>query len=462
YEARSSSVAFEKRADDGLPTRAARTRTVSSAMEQRVMGARPCVQLGAHLLETYRLINHAYYKKQRSKEKLAKGAKDACKPQDLAAQGDYYVPTENELLHDRYRVTGKKMGKGSFGQVLEAIDIQTSKPVAVKIIKNRKAFERQVQSEIDILEYLHRSGAGQDNHIVELLDRFVHRGHHCLVFELLSFNLFQLLQSTKYTGIGLKLLRKFMRQVLESLQYLAESSIIHCDLKPENIVLVNRSKSQVKLIDFGSSCRVGKEVFQYLQSRFYRAPEVILGLKYTEAIDMWSLGCILVEMHSGSPLFDGANVTDQLHKIVAVLGMVPTDIINQLSLMQRNKYFARTSTGYALKPNESEPLPPHRSLYDIATCEGRRFGEKGHSLPEYAIFMDLVTKMLEYDPRKRISPSEALAHPFFHEDGLSPRPNDKKRSTKGHCSGVHSGAHLGEDVECAHRAKQRKLLVPDA
>ncbi|KDO30065.1 CMGC/DYRK/DYRK1 protein kinase [Saprolegnia parasitica CBS 223.65] len=431
-------------------------------MEPRVLGARPCVKLGCHLLETYRLINLAYYKKQRSKEKLTKGAKDAKQPPE-APVGDYYVPDEHEVLHARYRVTGKKMGKGSFGQVLEAVDMQTNKPVAIKIIKNRKAFERQVQSEIDILEYLHRSRHGHDNHIVQMLDKFVHKGHHCLVFELLSYNLFQLLQSTKYAGIGLKLLRKFMKQVLESLRYLADSSIIHCDLKPENIVLVNQSKSQVKLIDFGSSCRVGKEIFQYLQSRFYRAPEVILGLKYTAAIDMWSLGCILVEMHSGSPLFDGANVMDQLHKIVHVLGMVPAPMIDQLHVLQRNKYFERTSTGYALKPtSEAEPPPAvQRTLYDIATCNGRRFGEKGHSLDEYAAFTDLVAKMLEYDPRKRITPSEALQHPFFHDDASSiPRPKDKKRSTKGQCSA--SASIPGDDVECAHRAKQRKLLVPDA
>ncbi|OQR96389.1 hypothetical protein THRCLA_07300 [Thraustotheca clavata] len=353
------------------------------------------------------------------------------------------------------------MGKGSFGQVYEAIDAQTSKPVAIKIIKNRKAFERQVQSEIDILEHLHRTRAGQEHHIVQLLDRFVHKGHHCLVFELLSFNLFRLLHSTKYTGIGLKLVRKLMKQVLESLQYLAQSNIIHCDLKPENIVLAHPNKSQVKLIDFGSSCRVGKEIFQYLQSRFYRAPEVILGMKYTAAIDMWSLGCILVEMHTGSPLFDGANVTDQLHKIINVLGIIPTDIIDQLNVLQRNKFFDRTSDGYALKPNDdvdnNNPLEP-RTLHSIALCDGRRVGEKGHSLQDYASFTDLVAKMLEYDPRKRITPTEALHHPFFRDEETSLRLKEKKRSTKGQCP-PHT-VRSNDDIECSHRAKQRKLLIP--
>ena len=94
--------------------------------------------------------------------------------------------------------------------------------------------------------------------------------------------------------------------------------IIHCDLKPENILLRHPKKSGVKVIDFGSSCRSNKRMYSYIQSRFYRSPEVMLGLPYSVSIDMWSLGCILAEMHTGEPLFSGSDQFDQMQKIVKV------------------------------------------------------------------------------------------------------------------------------------------------
>ena len=82
---------------------------------------------------------------------------------------------------------------------------------------------------------------------------------------------------------------------------LIQVSIIHCDLKPENILLKNPKRTAIKLIDFGSSCKIGHTMYPYIQSRFYRSPEVLLGLPYDEKIDMWSLGCILYELHVGDP-----------------------------------------------------------------------------------------------------------------------------------------------------------------
>jgi serine/threonine protein kinase len=94
--------------------------------------------------------------------------------------------------------------------------------------------------------------------------------------------------------------------------------IIHCDLKPENILLRHPKKSGIKVIDFGSSCRSDKRMYSYIQSRFYRSPEVMLGLPYSVSIDVWSLGCILAEMHTGEPLFSGSDQFDQMQKIVKV------------------------------------------------------------------------------------------------------------------------------------------------
>jgi dual specificity tyrosine-phosphorylation-regulated kinase 1 len=143
------------------------------------------------------------------------------------------------------------------------------------------------------------------------------------VFEMLSLNLYELLKNTQFGGVSLNLIRKFAKQVLRALSFLARKDveIIHCDLKPENILLRHPKKSGVKVIDFGSSCRSNKRMYSYIQSRFYRSPEVMLGLPYSVSIDIWSLGCILAEMHTGEPLFSGSDQFDQMQKIVKVGGV---------------------------------------------------------------------------------------------------------------------------------------------
>lgn len=148
----------------------------------------------------------------------------------------------------------------------------------------------------------------------------MYRNHQCLVFEMLSLNLYELLKNTQFGGVSLNLIRKFGKQVLKSLSFLSrpDVDIIHCDLKPENILLRHPKKSGIKVIDFGSSCRSNRRMYSYIQSRFYRSPEVILGLPYSPSIDMWSLGCILAEMHTGEPLFSGSDQFDQMQKIVKV------------------------------------------------------------------------------------------------------------------------------------------------
>lgn len=155
---------------------------------------------------------------------------------------------------------------------------------------------------------------------VRLITHFMYRNHQCLVFEMLSLNLYELLKNTQFGGVSLNLIRKFAKQVLRSLSFLARKDVdvIHCDLKPENILLRHPKKSGIKVIDFGSSCKSNKRMYSYIQSRFYRSPEVMLGLPYAVSIDMWSLGCILAEMHTGEPLFSGSDQFDQMQKVVKV------------------------------------------------------------------------------------------------------------------------------------------------
>ncbi len=149
----------------------------------------------------------------------------------------------------------------------------------------------------------------------------------------------------RFKGVSLNLIRKFSRQILKSLAFLArpDVDIIHCDLKPENILLRHPRRSAIKLIDFGSSCHADKRMYTYIQSRFYRSPEVLLGLTYDQKIDIWSLGCVLVEMHTGEPLFGGSDQCDQMCRIVDILGMPPLHMIESGPDDNRNNYFERVA-----------------------------------------------------------------------------------------------------------------------
>nr|CAH7756421.1 unnamed protein product [Callosobruchus chinensis] len=329
-----------------------------------------------------------------------------------------------EKFLERYEIDSL-IGKGSFGQVVKAFDHVDQCHVAIKIIKNKKPFLNQAQIEVKLLEMMNRADIENKYYIVKR--HFMWRNHLCLVFELLSYNLYDLLRNTNFRGVSLNLTRKFAQQLCTALLFLStpELNIIHCDLKPENILLCNPKRSAIKIVDFGSSCQLGQRIYQYIQSRFYRSPEVLLGIPYDLAIDMWSLGCILVEMHTGEPLFSGANEIDQMNKIVEVLGMPPRHLLDQAN--KTRKFFEKmpgersSDYRYVLrkaKDGKKYKLPAMRRLHDILGVEtggpgGRRSGEAGHSMSDYLKFKDLILRMLDYDPKTRITPYYALQHNFF-------------------------------------------------
>uniref|UniRef100_A0A8C8VEA1 Dual specificity tyrosine-phosphorylation-regulated kinase 1A n=1 Tax=Pelusios castaneus TaxID=367368 RepID=A0A8C8VEA1_9SAUR len=388
----------------------------------------PLRKLSVDLIKTYKHINEVYYAKKKRRHQQGQGDDSSHKKERKVYNDGYdddnydYIVKNGEKWMDRYEIDSL-IGKGSFGQVVKAYDRVEQEWVAIKIIKNKKAFLNQAQIEVRLLELMNKHDTEMKYYIVHLKRHFMFRNHLCLVFEMLSYNLYDLLRNTNFRGVSLNLTRKFAQQMCTALLFLAtpELSIIHCDLKPENILLCNPKRSAIKIVDFGSSCQLGQRIYQYIQSRFYRSPEVLLGMPYDLAIDMWSLGCILVEMHTGEPLFSGANEVDQMNKIVEVLGVAPTHILDQAP--KARKFFEKLPDGTwnlkKTKDGKREYKPPGtRKLHSILGVEtggpgGRRAGESGHSVADYLKFKDLILRMLDYDPKSRIQPYYALQHTFF-------------------------------------------------
>ncbi|MEQ2167087.1 hypothetical protein GOODEAATRI_000617, partial [Goodea atripinnis] len=236
--------------------------------------------------------------------------------------GDYQVVQHEVLcsMKNTYEVLDF-LGRGTFGQVVKCWKRGTGEVVAVKILKNHPSYARQGQIEVGILARL--SGENADEHnLVRAFECFQHRNHTCLVFEMLEQNLYDFLKQNKFSPLPLKVIRPVLEQVATALKKLKSMGLIHADLKPENIMLVDpvRQPYRVKVIDFGSASHVSKAVCStYLQSRYYRAPEIILGLPFCEAIDMWSLGCVIAELFLGWPLYPGALEYDQGHRMIRLV-----------------------------------------------------------------------------------------------------------------------------------------------
>lgn len=184
----------------------------------------------------------------------------------------------------RYEVCGT-LGKGAFGQVVKAYDHKKREYVALKIIKNKPKYTELAEREIQILKKLLEKN-DEDSKIIQVKEFFYFRNHVIISFEMLNFSLYQYLKSGGFNGLPEGLNIFLTRQILQGLKVIHESNIIHCDLKPENILLKGSNNFSVKIIDFGSSCYTNRRLFNYIQSRFYRSPEIILGLKYGTPIDM--------------------------------------------------------------------------------------------------------------------------------------------------------------------------------
>ena len=220
-------------------------------------------------------------------------------------------------------------------------------------------------------------------------------------------NLYEFIKAHDFKGFSLKLIRRFTKQILASLILLRSKKVVHCDLKPENILMVHPMTSEIKVIDFGSSCFESEKVYTYIQSRFYRSPEVILGLSYGMPIDMWSLGCILAELCTGYPIFPGENEQEQLACIMEVFGPPEKHLIEKSS--RRRLFFdSLGKPRITVSSKGRRRRPSSKDLKQVLKCDNEAF-------------LDFISRCLRWDPSRRMSPVDAMNHEFITEMKTAPR-----------------------------------------
>jgi len=247
------------------------------------------------------------------------------------------------------------IGKGGSGQVFKCVRKNDQKEFAIKIIKNKKSYSCMAIRELKIIDLINKELQNIENHnIIKKYDHFVYKGHVCIILEILSNNLFELVARNRYQGLRLNTINYILKQILDAIYQVHKLNLIHCDLKPENILLnLDPEKSIIfKITDFGSACLVNNVVPLYVQSRHYRAPEVMIGANYSQEIDMWSVGCIAAELFLGTLFLPGSNEYDMLCRINSIIGEFPFNLIHESKKRDKFFYYDVEKNSYKLKSPE--------------------------------------------------------------------------------------------------------------
>ncbi|XP_022646497.1 stress-activated protein kinase JNK-like isoform X2 [Varroa destructor] len=294
----------------------------------------------------------------------------------------------------------KSIGSGAQGIVCAAYDSMTGKNVAIK--KLSRPFQNVTHAKRAYREFKLMKLVSHKN-IIGLLNAFTPQqsleefSDMYLVMELMDANLCQVIQM----DLDHERMSYLLYQMLCGIKHLHSAGIIHRDLKPSNIVV--KSDCTLKILDFGLARTAGTSFMMtpYVVTRYYRAPEVILGMGYKENVDIWSVGCIMGEMIRGAVLFPGSDHIDQWNKIIEQLGTPSRDFMRRLQPTVRNYVENRPRyAGYSFEKLFPDVLFP---------------GDSGeHSRLKATQARDLLSKMLVVDPDKRISVDQALEHPYIN------------------------------------------------
>ena len=295
---------------------------------------------------------------------------------------------------NKYEMLGV-VGEGAYGVVLKCKNKETNESVAIKKykeIEDEELFKKAIMREVKLLRTLK-----QDN-IVQLKEAFRRKGRLYLVLEYVEKNLLEILESSP-NGLSAEQVKSYIFQLLKAINYCHKQEVIHRDIKPENLLVSKDQK--LKLCDFGFARTLvkGGNLTDYVATRWYRSPELLLGSYYGKQVDIWAIGCIMGELTDGQPLFPGESEVDQLYVIQRVLGPLPKDL---QEAFQKNPRFL------GLKfPDLSRP----------ETLQKRYVGKLSKEA------LNFIQETLKMSPGERITAAEALEHPYFDSLREKARPS---------------------------------------
>jgi dual-specificity kinase len=316
----------------------------------------------------------------------------------------------------------KIFGDGTFGRCVQCTAAR-QRPVAIKVIRDIERYVENAKIEVDVLEKLREADDG-NSYCVRLMETFFHRQFFCLVCEPLAGSLYDLIKANDYRGMFVEDIQKIAEQTTKALRFCASLSLTHTDLKPENILFnyapledaelprLERGRSRsgykrparadIKVIDFGNATFAKDHHATIINTRQYRGPEVILGLPWDESSDIWSLGCILMELYAGELFFATHENLEHLALMEKALGPIPTALTSR----------ARGAGEKMLRRGRLN-WPEGASNTNSEKHVARMLTVKEHVLPCHRLLADLCRDMLEFEPKNRPTAEQILGHEFF-------------------------------------------------
>jgi len=332
-----------------------------------------------------------------------------------------YLP--GDFVSDRYEIMST-LGEGTFGKVVKVRDHDNDDYVAMKIIKNIYKYREAAKLEINVLQKLNSKDPSGKHLCVRMFDSFNYYGHMCLTFEILGESVFDFLKSNGYVGYPLEQVRHMSYQLSYAVKFLHDNHLTHTDLKPENILFVSTDwvsdycpankrnirrmrDTRVKLIDFGSATFDWEHHSSVVSTRHYRPPEVILELGWAQPCDVWSIGCILFELYQGHTLFQTHDNLEHLAMMNRILGDFPAHIVRRTKTSFFQPGSARLAWDWA------QPAARYASQHCRPLPQYRRHSPHTALGQDESVMLDLIARMLEYEPDRRMVLREALRHPFY-------------------------------------------------
>lgn len=371
--------------------------------------------------------------------------------EDCDDDDGHYIVKPGEKFASRYTVM-KLLGQGTFGKVAQCYDEWTQSHCAIKIIRAVPKYRDASKIELRVLSMLRACDPESRGKCVKMQECFDYRNHVCIVTDLYDISVYDFLKWNQYNPFPGKHIQHFAHQILTSVAHIHAYGIVHTDLKPENVLLSSSTTSaimgnvspttgqrrvrersthpstskrnygapkrlentDVTLIDFGSAVFDDEYHSSVVSTRHYRAPEIIFGTGWSFPCDLWSIGCVLVELCTGRVLFETRDNLEHLHMMEKTLGMKFT--AQQLSAAATTNEGANlvSSRGWFPKLNPLTQQAQMNAVTKMQTVKDLIYSYTSASERYFWDgFLDLVGKMMALDPAQRISARDALSHPWF-------------------------------------------------